>query len=402
MRNTLSILILLSASPLTAFQAANPGFTGTWELDESRSEIQRGPQGPPSKLALQQDGTAVTCEAVRSGVPEKCSYTTDRKETRYENAGVVRSSVAKWEGDAMVVNTIVMKKEGGQYSEMDRWTLSSDGKTLRIRRQIMSLHDQSESTLVYRKEGSAEHELGPRPAVKAANSQSFVVEKGSRIPLAIINSISTKNSAPGDRIYLQTAFPILASGRIVIPPGSFVNGTVTSVKRPGRVKGRGELYIRFDALILPNGTVRDFRARLSSLDGRANEEFDREEGRIRSEGNKGGDARTIAEAAAGGSAVGAMVGSVADSAGMGAGIGGAAGAAAGLVGVLLTRGPDAQLAAGSVVEMVLDRDILYSTEELDRPAAAQGQMVMPGGSGPAPSAKDQRQSLPIPGRRLPY
>ena len=95
---------------------------------------------------------------------------------------------------------------------------------------------------------------------------------GTRIPLNLINSVSTKHSAEGDRIYLETAFPIIADGRIVIPPGSYVAGTITQVKRPGRVKGRGELYLRFDSLTLPNGVTRDFRARVGNLDGEAFED----------------------------------------------------------------------------------------------------------------------------------
>jgi hypothetical protein len=211
-------------------------------------------------------------------VSQKCSYTIDRKESRHQSAGATRSSVAKWEGDTVVLNTIVMKDGGGQYTEMDRWTLSRDKNTLRIRRQIVSLQDQKESVLVYRREGAPEAELAARSAPvsgaasAAAVDKTYLVEKGSKIPLAIINSINTKSSAAGDRIYLQTVFPVLVDGRVVVPPGSFVNGTVTSVKRPGRVKGRGELYVRFDSLILPNGTARDFRARVGSLDGRASEE----------------------------------------------------------------------------------------------------------------------------------
>jgi len=119
----------------------------------------------------------------------------------------------------------------------------------------------------------------------------FVIDAGTKVPLSLINSISTKHSAEGDRIYLETVFPIMSNGRIVIPPGSYVAGTVTFVKRPGRVKGRGELFLRFDSLTLPNGVTRDFRARIGSMDGRASEEFDRTEGKISSEGNKGGDAR---------------------------------------------------------------------------------------------------------------
>src|SRR5262245_58824215 len=50
---------------------------------------------------------------------------------------------------------------------------------------------------------------------------------GTHVPLSLINSVSTRNSSPGDRVYLETVFPILADGRIVIPPGSYVMGTIT-------------------------------------------------------------------------------------------------------------------------------------------------------------------------------
>src|SRR5260370_41347980 len=96
----------------------------------------------------------------------------------------------------------------------------------------------------------------------------------------------------------------MAKGRIVIPPGSYVAGTMTEVKRPGRVKGRGEMSLRFDCLTLPNGVTRDFRARVAGIDGRGGEEFDKGEGKIIGEGNKPGDARTIAEATGAGASVG--------------------------------------------------------------------------------------------------
>src|SRR4051794_26554162 len=83
---------------------------------------------------------------------------------------------------------------------------------------------------------------GWRRAEQAKSAGEFVVEPGTRIPLSMINSVSTKNTAEGDRVYLETVYPILVNGRIVIPPGSYVAGTVTETKRPGRVKGRGELY----------------------------------------------------------------------------------------------------------------------------------------------------------------
>jgi type IV secretion system protein VirB10 len=235
-----------------------------------------------------------------------------------------------------------------------------------------------------------------KPEEKAPGQ--YKVEPGTKIPLTLINSVSTKHASEGDRVYLETAFPILVDGRIVIPPGSYVAGTITQVKKPGRVKGRGELYLRFDSLTLPNGVTRDFRARIGGLDGRASEELDRSEGKIRSEGNKGGDARTIGEAGAGGASVGAIAGSVAGRPGMGAGIGAAAGATAGLLGVLLSRGPDAVLAKGSTVEMVLDRTIAFDDQDLDFSNAAAPRRTIDS-SGPLPSRR--QQSVPMPGRRLP-
>jgi type IV secretory pathway VirB10-like protein len=228
-----------------------------------------------------------------------------------------------------------------------------------------------------------------------AEAKAYLVEPGTHIPISMINSVSTKNSVPGDPVYFETVFPILVDGRIVIPPGSWVMGTITQVQRPGRVKGRGEFHLRFDSLTLPNGTTRDFRARVSGLDGRASEELDRKEGSIKSEGNKAGDTRTVAETAAAGASVGALAGSASGAAAMGAGIGAAAGAAAGLVGILVTRGPDAVLAKGTTLEMVLDRQVKYDDTELDF-SHVPPRNPSSGDSGPLPSAKSKSATRRFP------
>ncbi len=208
--------------------------------------------------------------------------------------------------------------------------------------------------------------LAQEPAAKGVTqTAAFVVAPGTRIPLGLINTLSTKSAAEGDRVYLETVFPILTNGRIVIPPGSWVSGTVTEVKRPGRVKGRGKLYLRFDSLTLPNGVTRDFRARVGGIDGQGGQEFDKNEGKIRSEGNKAGDARTIAEAAGAGGSVGLIAGAAAKHYAMGGGIGAAAGATAGLMAVLLSRGPDAVLTKGTTVEMITDRPLEFARNEIE-------------------------------------
>src|SRR5262252_1531611 len=202
---------------------------------------------------------------------------------------------------------------------------------------------------------TADPKTDSKPAAKI-----YLVEPGTKVPLSMINSVSTKSAQPGDRVYLESVFPILVDGRIVIPPGSYVAGTITKIQRPGKVKGRGEFYLRFDTLTLPNGVTRDFRATVSNLDGRASEDLDRKEGSIKSEGNKSGDARTVGETTAAGASIGAI--------------------AAGAKGAVLGR--------GTTVEMVLDRTIQYDETELDFSRAAPRPSAGEGG-GPLPSKKSQ-------------
>src|ERR1044072_9092733 len=111
----------------------------------------------------------------------------------------------------------------------------------------------------------AQETPAPEPALRTPaqpTENSVAIESGTKIPLTLLNTLSSKQTQEGDRVYLETLYPVLVNGKIVIPPGSFVSGTVTLSKLPGLVKAKGELYLRFDSLTLPNGVTRDFRARI--------------------------------------------------------------------------------------------------------------------------------------------
>jgi type IV secretion system protein VirB10 len=157
---------------------------------------------------------------------------------------------------------------------------------------------------------------------------------------------------------------VLANGRIVIPQGSWVTGTITEVKRPGRVKGRGELQVRFDSLTLPNGSTRSFKSDLGALDARDGETLKREQSKVSGQGDKKTDVGTVVQTTTAGTVIGSGVGAAAGSVARGAGVGAGAGAAAGLLGVLFTRGPEATLSKGSTVEMVLDRPLTFEEADL--------------------------------------
>jgi type IV secretion system protein VirB10 len=204
--------------------------------------------------------------------------------------------------------------------------------------------------------------LKERPATPVDAVQ---VESGTHILLNMINSVSTKQAVVGDRIYLETAFPVIANGKIIVPQGSWVTGTVTQVRRPGRVKGKGELEVRFDSLTLPNGVTRNFRSDLGALDATNSGTLDRENSKVKGPGDKAGDAGTVVRTTEAGAVIGTAAGAAAGHIGTGSLIGLAGGAAGGLIGVLASRGPDAMLPRGSSVEMVLDRPLVYTPAELD-------------------------------------
>jgi type IV secretion system protein VirB10 len=178
----------------------------------------------------------------------------------------------------------------------------------------------------------------------------IVVPAGTVIPVTLTSSISTKTSRDGDGVYGKTTFPITVDNKIVIPEGSYVRGRISEIKRPGKVKGRGELTLNFQTLVLPSGVTIPI---YTSLRGAGDAGERTGEATLHGDSSKTDDARTIERTTVEGAGIGAIAGRTAK----GAGIGGAAGAAAGTAAVLLTRGKDLVLGPGTTLEVVLDRSI---------------------------------------------
>ena len=178
----------------------------------------------------------------------------------------------------------------------------------------------------------------------------LVVQAGTAIPVALINSLSTKTAKDGDSVYARVVFPVTVDNEIVIPVNAHVKGKVTDVDRPGRVKGKGELTLSFQSLILPSGITVPLYGSLGSVGAAGTKKG---ENTIEGESTKGEDAGKVATAGAGGAVGGVISGRSAKRAGVGAGVG----AAAGAVGVLLSRGKDLVLQPGTTMEIVLDRPL---------------------------------------------
>lgn len=215
-------------------------------------------------------------------------------------------------------------------------------------------------TLLAHAQGTAED----TPSHPEPESSEIVVPADATIPLALRNTINSRTAFVGQAIYCETIYPITVGNWIVIPVGSYIKGSVTQVVRPGRVKGKAQLGLRFDSLTLPNGTTRTLRATLSAYAGNGSQGFIREEAKVEGESSKGKDAGEVATSGT----QGAIIGAIAGRSAKGAGIGAAAGGVGGLILVLATRGKEIILPPGTNLELQLSAPLKFQRDEIDPPS----------------------------------
>jgi hypothetical protein len=191
----------------------------------------------------------------------------------------------------------------------------------------------------------------------------LTIPAGTRVPLSLKQAISTKTAKEGDAVYAVTTFPLVIEDRIVIPPGTYVQGRISHVQRGGHVKGRAEILVHFTSMIYPSGYTVILGGAVENTPGAGRTSVTDPEGTIREDSDTGRKAAT----AAGGAATGAAIGGIRGwkGAGVGAGVGGAAGLAI----AMLSRGSDVKLGPGTAIEMEIERDIPVNSSRISaRPA----------------------------------
>jgi len=200
-----------------------------------------------------------------------------------------------------------------------------------------------------------------QPPVPADPSQtSFTIPSGTTVPVKLMTAISTKSAKPGDKVYAETAFPLVINEHVLIPAGTYVQGVIANAKRPGRVKGRAQLLVHFTTLVYPSGYTVMLPGGVEQIHGAETQQIKDSEGTIQQEGEKGKDAQTIAQTAG----EGALIGAVADRGAKGLALGAASGGALGLAIALLSRGSDLRLESGSTLEMVFQRDVALEPQRI--------------------------------------
>ena len=214
----------------------------------------------------------------------------------------------------------------------------------------------------------------PAPAASAAApADVLTVAAGEQLLLELETSLHTRHTQQGEHAYFITMDEVLVGYHVAIPRGSSVRATVSKIKRPGRIKGRAEIRLRFEEVILPDGTTLPLNASVIRAGFTQVSNPKKGEPRLKGEGGQGRDMVVVAQGGLQGALLGAAVGG-----GKGAAYGSAVGAGVGLLSVLFKRGPDLDLPRGMMFEIELDHT-------LDVPEAAAQRATQIARSNPPPA-----------------
>jgi hypothetical protein len=175
---------------------------------------------------------------------------------------------------------------------------------------------------------------------------SLAIPRNTILALELLTPVSTDASQRGDRIQARVVEPVEYAGYIV-------DGHISQVKRPGKVKGVAQLQLAFDQIRSVDNRTAELHAELieiSPMGGDNNPEID-SEGGVRGRDSTKDDAAKVGAA----SGVGAIIGAIAGG-GKGAAIGAIIGGGAGTAGVMTQRGKDIRLERGQHLKIRTSTD----------------------------------------------
>jgi type IV secretory pathway VirB10-like protein len=176
--------------------------------------------------------------------------------------------------------------------------------------------------------------------------EELVVPSSSVLGLQMETALSSERARLEDRVEARVTRDVMVNGRVAIPAGSRVLGSVTLVNRGGKLKESARLGIRFHTLVLADGTDVALQTEPFYRDG---------------ESPAGESAKKIGGAAAVGAILGAIIGG-----GKGAVVGGGTGAGAGTAAVMAGDRNPATVASGSIVSVRLSAPVTIQVEKREQ------------------------------------
>ena len=182
------------------------------------------------------------------------------------------------------------------------------------------------------------------------DSEEWTIPEGTEFKLQLHTTVNSKTTKAGDRVMSTLIDPVAVEDREVLPKGVRIDGHVVEVKGAGRKGKGGYIYVQFDTVELPTGEKVAIVGSLTEI--------------FASEGNDNSLVGVEGELKGRGASRKTQLGIVAAMTGAGAaaGVGPAIAMGVGsiLAAVIIPRGKQATLEAGSLVGMRLDRDVSFT------------------------------------------
>ena len=186
----------------------------------------------------------------------------------------------------------------------------------------------------------------PQEAPRVPQFEEVILPASSVIGLQLETSLSSDRARLEDRVDARVSRDVMAAGRVAIPVGSRVIGSVIEVDKGGKVKTAPRLGIRFHTLVLTDGSEVALRTEAIYRDGES-------------------PARNSAKKIGGGAVAGMILGGILGG-GKGAAVGGATGAAGGTAAAMSGDRAAVNIAPGQFLNARLSSPATITVERRER------------------------------------
>jgi hypothetical protein len=165
------------------------------------------------------------------------------------------------------------------------------------------------------------------------NDTVVVIPTDTELILELVDELSTERSQEGDKFTAKVVSPMEINGAIV-------EGRVSKIQKPGRIKRRSEMLLSFDRIVLPEGRWSNFSAILTEVLPVKNDNVKRvdTEGTVEGKSSVKGDITKVGASTGTGALIGVIAGGP-----VGAAVGAGVGAAFGVGAVVVERGKHIRL-----------------------------------------------------------
>jgi hypothetical protein len=122
-----------------------------------------------------------------------------------------------------------------------------------------------------RNSNSQQSQAGPQSSAQKSDGSvpqagsPLVIPAGTKLPLGLVRPLSVTKSKAGDSVYLQITFPITAGHQMLVPPGTYVQGTIDKIIKRDRTRAVLAFSMRAASMIFSTGYTVSFAGAVDAL-----------------------------------------------------------------------------------------------------------------------------------------